>query len=313
MNSATPPLFDRLEAALRDVATIVAQMRTSAQAEAPSEVPSWSEYLSVKQLADRIPYKEHTIRNLISAGVFHEGIHCYKRRRRVMFSWPAIQNWVQAQNATRTAAIPWYGIDMAIRTKAGKLFLDFRWRGVRCREFTGLPDTGENRRRLRAFDLAIAGEIALGTFDYRKHFPNGARLREFYGDEDVRRDSSELSVAQYLNAWHQQRSPFRPDGTVAAGADLHPSTWIHDESVIRCHLAPAFGTLRLTYLTWAHCKGFRKELQDGGRSGKTAQNILGELHKAMADAVEEGLLASIRYHSCDGKRPDVFRSRTPIP
>jgi integrase len=40
------------------------------------------------------------------------------------------------------------------------------------------------------------------------------------------------------------------------------------------------------------CKGFRKELQDGGRSGKTAQNILGVLHKAMTDAVEEGLLAS---------------------
>jgi len=181
---------------------------------------------------------------------------------------------------------------MAIRTKARKLFLDFRWRGIRCREFTGLPDTVENRRRLRAFDLAIVGEIALGTFDYRKHFPNGARLREFYGDRDDWRDSRELSVAQYLNAWHQRRSPFRPDGIVADGADLHPSTWIHDESVIRCHLTPAFGSLRLPHLTWARCKGFRKELQDGGCSGKTAQNILGVLHKAMADAVEEGLLAS---------------------
>ena len=181
---------------------------------------------------------------------------------------------------------------MAIRTKAGKLFLDFRWRGIRCREFTGLLDTVENRRRLRAFDLTIAGEIALGTFDYRKHFANGARLREFYGGEDARRGASDPSIAQYLTAWHQRRSPFRRDGTVAPGADLHPSTWIHDESVIRCHLAPAFGTLRLTHLTWAHCKSFRKELQDGGCSGKTAQNILGVLHKAMADAVEEGLLAS---------------------
>jgi len=106
MISATPPLFHRLEAALRDVATIVEQMRTSARAEALSEMPFRSEYLSVKQLADRIPYKEHTIRNLISAGVFHEGVHYYKRRGRVMFSWPAIQNWVQEQDATRTAAIP---------------------------------------------------------------------------------------------------------------------------------------------------------------------------------------------------------------
>jgi hypothetical protein len=106
MISATPPLFERLEAALRDVATIVAQMRTSAQAEAVSEMPSRSQYLSVKQLADRIPYREHTIRNLISAGVFHEGVHYYKRRGRVMFSWPAIQSWVQEQDAARSAAIP---------------------------------------------------------------------------------------------------------------------------------------------------------------------------------------------------------------
>jgi integrase len=52
---------------------------------------------------------------------------------------------------------------------------------------------------------------------------------------------------------------------------------------------PTFGTLHLAEVT---CKDFRKALQDGGRSGKTAQNILGVPHKAMADAVEEGILAS---------------------
>jgi hypothetical protein len=29
---------------------------------------------------------------------------------------------------------------------------NFRWRGIRCREFTGLPDTAENLRKLRAFE-----------------------------------------------------------------------------------------------------------------------------------------------------------------
>ncbi|MGO9606865.1 MAG: tyrosine-type recombinase/integrase [Candidatus Binataceae bacterium] len=42
----------------------------------------------------------------------------------------------------------------------------------------------------------------------------------------------------------------------------------------------------------AHCKLLRKALQDSGRSGKTAQNVLGVLHKAMADAVEDGLIES---------------------
>ncbi len=95
-----------------------------------------------------------------------------------------------------------------------------------------------------------------------------------------------------MTEWRKRRSPFRPDGSVAEGADLHPSTWIHDESIIRYHLVLAFGKLRLDELTSAHCKDFRKALQDKGRSGKTAQNVLGVLHKAMADAVEDGILTA---------------------
>jgi hypothetical protein len=138
----------------------------------------------------------------------------------------------------------WYGADMAIRAKAGKLFLDFRWRGIRCREFTGLADTVENRRRVRGFDRGIGGEIAIGTFDYRRHFPNGARLRDFYDEHDAELDPSRRLVAEYLMEWHKRRSPFRPDGTVADGADLHPSTWIHNESIIRYHLVRLSGIFR---------------------------------------------------------------------
>jgi hypothetical protein len=30
---------------------------------------------------------------------------------------------------------------------------------------------------------SVTGEIAVGTFDYRKHFPNDTGLRDFYGEE----------------------------------------------------------------------------------------------------------------------------------
>ena len=179
---------------------------------------------------------------------------------------------------------------MGIRSKSGKLFLDFRWKAQRCREFTGLEDTRENRRRAEAFYSVIQGEIALGTFDYRKHFPNGARLADFYPHDVIAQRGQVPLVGDYLDDWHKRRSPFLPDGKVADGADLHPSTWMHDESVIRCHLKPAFGELRLNQLTTARCKDFRKKLQDDELSGKTAGNILGILHKAMADAVEDGLI-----------------------
>ncbi len=181
---------------------------------------------------------------------------------------------------------------MGVRSKSGKLFLDFRWRGRRCREFTGMADTKENRRRADAFLKVIQGQIALGTFDYRTHFPNGARLTEFYPKETEAQHAKQRLIGDYLDAWQKRRSPFLPDGTVAQAADLHPSTWVHEESVIRCHLKPAFGTLRLDELTPTKCKDFRKAMQDDELSGKTAGNILGVLHKALADAVEDGLLAT---------------------
>ncbi|MGO9450604.1 MAG: Arm DNA-binding domain-containing protein [Candidatus Binataceae bacterium] len=179
---------------------------------------------------------------------------------------------------------------MAVRVKAGKLFLDFRWRGVRCREFTGMSVTPENKRKAEAFNQILSGELGLGTFDYRKHFPNGARLREFYGEQAAVENLGRRVLGGYLDEWHQRRSPFLPNGTVASNADLHPSTWMLEESIIRCHLKPSFGALRVSELMSSHCKEYRKALQDKELSGKTAQNILGVLHKAMADAVEDGLV-----------------------
>ena len=175
---------------------------------------------------------------------------------------------------------------MGVRGKHGRLFLDFRWRGVRCREFTELTDTPENRRRCAALLKIIKGEIALGTFDYRRHFPNGARLATFY--PEVARSGN--TVASFLSTWHARRSPFRPDGTVVEVAELHPSTWKHDGSLIERRLVPALGAIRLTELRIGRCRDYRRELEVEGLSGKTVTNILGLLHKAMADAVEEGLL-----------------------
>lgn len=77
-------------------------------------------------------------------------------------------------------------------------------------------------------------------------------------------------VGDYLDDWHKRRSPFLPDGKVADGADLHPSTWMHDESVIRCHLKPAFGELRLNQLTTARSKAVARGRLASARCPKDA-------------------------------------------
>ena len=59
-----------------------------------------------------------------------------------------------------------------VRKETKKLFIDFRYRGERCREHTALNDTLPNRRKLEKLLQRIEAEIALGTFDYGCYFPN---------------------------------------------------------------------------------------------------------------------------------------------
>ncbi len=49
------------------------------------------EYLSVGQLAERIPYKAKTIRNLMWQGVFVEGIHFTRLTGRPIFFWTRVE------------------------------------------------------------------------------------------------------------------------------------------------------------------------------------------------------------------------------
>jgi len=56
------------------------------------------EYLSVRELATRIPYSEGAIRNLMTRGVFRLGEHYLKPRGRVAFRWSAVQAWLRGEN-----------------------------------------------------------------------------------------------------------------------------------------------------------------------------------------------------------------------
>jgi len=55
---------------------------------------------------------------------------------------------------------------MAVNARNNMLFFDFRFQGVRCREYTRLPDTPTNRRRMQKVMDKIEAEITLGTFNY---------------------------------------------------------------------------------------------------------------------------------------------------
>lgn len=65
------------------------------------------------------------------------------------------------------------------RTDNGKLFLDFRYKGKRCREQTLLDDTSANRKKLQQLLDKIEAEITLGIFEYGKYFPESPKAEQF--------------------------------------------------------------------------------------------------------------------------------------
>lgn len=55
--------------------------------------------------------------------------------------------------------------------------IDFRWKGQRCRERVRLRPTSANLKYCAGWKRRIEEEIAHGTFDYSKHFPDSPRSR----------------------------------------------------------------------------------------------------------------------------------------
>lgn len=93
-------------------------------------------------------------------------------------------------------------------TKDNYLYLDFRWRGVRCQEATRLVDTTDNRAKVRRDIRQIDGEIAGGTFEYLRWFPHGRKAALFAPTE-----STEPPLyREYVERWLRQPAlaPERP-------------------------------------------------------------------------------------------------------
>lgn len=69
---------------------------------------------------------------------------------------------------------------------AGTLYFDFYHKNVRCREYTTLENTPANRRRCELKVQLMTTEMALGEFNYPRHFPNGTKRHFFAGKPDGR-------------------------------------------------------------------------------------------------------------------------------
>ena len=100
------------------------------------------------------------------------------------------------------------------RTDNNLLFLDFRYRDIRCREQTALPDTAANRKKVQKLLDRIEADIAAGTFDYRRYFPASKNAARFDAAPAV-------SVAVTVTAPSAPAAPPSPSASTRSCA----STW----------------------------------------------------------------------------------------
>ena len=54
----------------------------------------------------------------------------------------------------------------SVNVRGGFLFFDFRYKGIRCREYTKLESNAANRRKAEKLLRRIEAEIELGQFEW---------------------------------------------------------------------------------------------------------------------------------------------------
>ncbi|MDO8905637.1 Arm DNA-binding domain-containing protein [Hydrogenophaga sp.] len=180
----------------------------------------------------------------------------------------------------------------------GMLFFDFRYQGQRCREYTALPDSPVNRRKMEKVLARIEAEIEAGSFDYKAYFPSSKALARFTKPQ-VEETPSVLSVA-----------PAPPEvlAESAAGPTFSDfaDQWVQERSIewrrshIRSLLStldgrikPHFGQKPIASITKTDVLAFRAALakepgrgESTGLSAKRINEIMGTLRQIMAEAAE---------------------------
>ncbi len=109
-----------------------------------------------------------------------------------------------------------------------------------------------------------------------------AKLSKALADREVGLvfDAGTLPVGEYLDRWlsHSVRGRVRQ------------KTYERYESIVRVHLAPALGRIRLKTLTPDHVRGLYREKLDGGLAPRTVLHIHRTLSRALKQATNDGLI-----------------------
>ena len=151
---------------------------------------------------------------------------------------------------------------------------------------------------------------------YTAHTAEGPKRRALYGktrkevaDKLVRAltdsasgytfDTETMTVGEYLDRWLNDSDR----------GSVRTSTYERHEQIVRLHLKPAFGRVKLAKLTPAHVQGLYRHKLDSGLSPATVQKIHVVLHKALAQALKWNLIPRNAADAVKAPRPAAEEMR----
>ena len=139
----------------------------------------------------------------------------------------------------------------SIQARSGKLVVDFRYLGIRCRETTTLVDNPYNRRILKKRLDQLEAEITLGTFEYGKYFPKSKRIEEF-----TAKRSLQIAVQSNVPLFHDYVEVWFTQKEIEWRMSYRQKVLI----VIENYLKPAFGKQVLSKIKKSDLIDFRASL-----------------------------------------------------
>lgn len=205
------------------------------------------------------------------------------------------------------------------RKDNGLLFLDFYYRGVRCREQTALPDTAANRRIVQYLMNRISKEIKQGLFVYGATFPDSPRIVQFAAPLSAIGGTA-LAATGGVAAPAVTSLPETPmfsDFSATWRKEMAPQ-WrrqhrISVDATFDAHLLTEFGDRPVGSITKADVLTFRAKLAElPGRSTPkltpaTINKTMGLLRQCLTEASERFATpdAFKGVKRLKGRRPDV--------
>lgn len=183
----------------------------------------------------------------------------------------------------------------------GMLFFDFRFQGCRCREYTLLPDTEANRKKMEKVLSRIEHAIANGSFRYEEFFPNSKMAARLALSTQI----AELKQIEKIKPTSKSED-LKP--AESAGPTFRDFTdqWLQEHSIewrrshirslvstIEGRLYPTFGGRPVSTITKSDILAFRaalaKEPGRAGRAGLSAKRIneiMGTLKQILEEAAD---------------------------